>query len=605
MRNSCHHYANNYFDKAVRVAIEAENPSKALPDLTERLQAGGHKLLLEDYSLDAEEFQEKLLEIAGKLGFSTIVKHRLSTGGLDDTVYSELRKAWKECDHDDPAIDHYEEKIDSRLQELVKIHYTDPVADELWSRLRRPFPWTDLGCAERFVEEHKEDIRFCRKQDLFYIWGEKCWVPDTRKSLGAKTRVKQTIRRIRAEAVENKISEAEKWWKGAETAGKLGAVLQAATLAPEIQIAPQDFDSRKWLLNCANATVHLDRPAFKAYPHNRQDYLTRIVPWHYDPKASCPRWMKFLEEVTGGDRELQSFLQLAVGYAITGEVSEKCLFFLLGPGDTGKTTYIETLSTMLGSGYARTAGFTSFVRGVKSGIRNDLARLQGVRFVAAAEAAAEEKFDVVLLKRLTGDDTVTARFLYREYQEFKPEFKIFLAANHEPKLPADDEAVWRRFVVIPFDVQVERKQHDLKSRLREEMPGILAWAVRGAWLYYDNHFNQSRPLEKPKRVQEAIDGYRARCEADGSSTAEKTNDKAKRLIRQFLDECCERASGEHQTPDDLLKAARAWCEEHFEDGSMITANMLGRILTQSGFEAVPVTRDRVNMRLWKDIKFKA
>jgi putative DNA primase/helicase len=587
-----------------RSAIETENPMKMLPQLKEQLRQGGHKLLLEDYSLDPEEFRDQLAAIAGKSGFAAIVRHRLEMGELHDPAFNELRQACKECRHDDPKIDEYEEQISSHLQGLVKIHYADPIADELWSQLRRTFPLTDLGCAERFVEEHKEDIRFCKNQDMFFIWGGKYWVPDNKRCFEAKTKVKQTIRRIKTEVDETKHSELEKWWKGAETAGRLGSILQAAALDPQIQIAPEDFDNHKWLINCANATVHLDRPAFKTYRHRRRDYLTRIVPWDYDPKALCPRWMKFLEEITGGDRELQRFLQLAAGYGITGEVGEKCLFFLHGPGDTGKTTFIETLGTTFGSGYARTAGFTSFIRGVKSGIRNDLARLQGVRFVAAAEAAQEDRFDVVLLKRLTGDDTLTARFLYREYQEFKPEFKIFLAANHEPKLPADDDAAWRRFVVVPFDVQIQQKEHDLKDRLRLEMPGILAWAIRGAWLYYAQHFSQGRPLDKPKRVQEAIDGYRARCEATVSLSTEKCNDKAKRLITRFISECCQPAPGEQKTPEDLLKAAKGWCEEHFEDGSVITANMLGRLLTQSGFESVPVTEHRVNKRLWKNIKIK-
>jgi putative DNA primase/helicase len=407
---------------------------------------------------------------------------------------------------------------------------------------------------------------------------------------------------MKAEADETKDPELAKWGKGAETAGRFRAILHIVSLDSQIQIAPADFDNHKWRLNCNNATVRLDSPVMKTYAHSRRDYLTRIVPWPYDPEAPCRRWRRFLEQVTGGDRELQNFLQLAVGYGITGEVGEKCLFFLHGPGDTGKTTFIETIGRLLGDDYARTAGFTSFVRGVKSGIRNDLARLQGVRFVAAAEAAQEDKFDVVLLKRLTGDDTITARYLYREHVQFRPEFKIFLAANHAPKLPADDEAAWRRFVVIPFDVQIQRKQHDLKDRLQEEMPGILRWAVQGAWRYYANYFNQGRPLEKPRRVLEAIARYRAQCEPEGSSTAERTNDKAKRLIRKFLDECCERVPGEAVTPEDLLKAAKGWCEEHFEDGAVITPNMLGRVLSQSGFEVVPVTKDRVNMRLWKNIK---
>lgn len=329
-----------------------------------------------------------------------------------------------------------------------------------------------------------------------------------------------------------------------------------------------------------------------------------MVPWPYDPKAQCLRWKRFLEEVTGGNRELQSFLQLVTGYAITGEIGEKCLFFLLGPGDSGKTTFLETIGAMLGSDYARTTDFKSFKKGY-SGIRNDLARLQGVRFVAAAEAARDEQFDVVLIKRVTGDDTISARLLYREFEEFRPEFKIFLSSNFEPQLPADDDAVWRRFVVLPFDFPAEKKQHDLKDRFREEMPGILAWAVRGAWDYYRLHYSQRKPFKLPRCVQEANEQYRARCHELGSPRSqEKGLNVAKRLIQRFLEQGCERVPGEAETPENLLQAMKHWCDEHFEDSSLVTPNMLGRQLTLAGYEVVSATRGRVNMRLWKGIRIR-
>lgn len=584
------------------IGSEAEDHTTVLPGLLDQLLHEGRKLLLEDYRLDLEELQERLSVKAKGLGFAEVIRHRLNSGELQDLEYVALKRAWRQCT-DDEEIEQYDEQIAALLERLVVAHYVAPAAKDLWARLRHPFPLTDLGCGERFIEEQIEDVRFCPKTESWYIWNGKYWARDSRNSLQARTLLKQTVRRMMIEAEKTGNTDLEKYWKGAESPGKLNSILRAATLDQRIQIAPEEFDRHKWLLNFENCTVALNRPVSKSYPHSRQDYLTKIVPWPYDPKARCPRWAKFLEQVTGGDREFQYFLQLIVGYGLTGEVSEKCLFFLHGPTDTGKTTFIETISAMLGEDYARTTGFTSFVRGVKSGIRNDLARLQGVRFVAASEAAREEKFDVVLLKRLTGDDTVTARFLFREYSQFKPEFKIFLAANYEPELPADDDAIWRRFIVIPFDVQVPHKQHDLKDRLRDEMPGILAWAVHGAWLYYAHYFSQRRPLELPGRVRRAIDGYRSRCDSGGLLTKAGGN-KAKTLIKGFLDECCERVQGEEAAPEDLLKAAQEWCEEHFEDSSLVTPNMLGRMLTQSGYVVAAVTRDRVGKRLWKDIRIK-
>jgi len=180
------------------------------------------------------------------------------------------------------------------------------------------------------------------------------------------------------------------------------------------------------------------------------------------------------------NRALVRFLQRAVGYALTGMTSEQVLFFLYGTGANGKSTFIETCRNLVGE-YAQQADFDTFVPKENGHPRNDLARLAGARFVAAVEAAQGRQLAENVIKQATGGDTITARFLYREYFEFSPQFKLFLVANHKPVIIGTDEAIWRRIRLIPFTVTIPPEERDkqLLEKLQRELPGILAWAVRG------------------------------------------------------------------------------------------------------------------------------
>jgi putative DNA primase/helicase len=228
-----------------------------------------------------------------------------------------------------------------------------------------------------------------------------------------------------------------------------------------------------------------------------------------------------------------------VGYALTGETREKVLFFLLGPTDSGKTTFLEVIRMLMGD-YARTTDAQTFIFGKYGArqIRNDIARLQGARFVSASEAAGGGKLDEPLVKQLTGRDTVMARFLYKEFEEFVPEFKVFLAANRMPRMTGYDEALWNRIVILPFDVRIPKDLQDrnLIHRLREELPGILAWAVQGCLEY------QREGLKAPSDVRK---------------TAEKSMKDAD-VIEEFIQDRCRRWSKAITAHADLHDEWTGW-----------------------------------------------
>jgi putative DNA primase/helicase len=261
-----------------------------------------------------------------------------------------------------------------------------------------------------------------------------------------------------------------------ESTDRKKAALVSAQSEPGIPVAPEQFDADPFLLNCVNGTVDLRTGELQ--PHRRADLITRLCPVQYDPAAHSPLWDRFLEEATGANREVGQFLQRAVGYSLTGATSQEVLFFVHGPGGSGKSTFPEAIKAVLGE-YGKSADFETFISRRDGGaIRNDVAELAGRRFVVSIEVDEGKKLAEGLVKLLTGGDTVRARFLYQEAFDYVPQFKLWLAANHAPKVRHDDSAMWRRILRIPFDQVVPKEKRDpsLKARLKdvnESGPAVL------------------------------------------------------------------------------------------------------------------------------------
>jgi putative DNA primase/helicase len=184
------------------------------------------------------------------------------------------------------------------------------------------------------------------------------------------------------------------------------------------------------------------------------------------------------------DPEVRAFLQRAVGYSLTGRTDAEVLFMIQGPGATGKTTFLEAIKAVLGD-YAVTADPDTFLKRIgDGGIRNDIARLAGARFVSSVEVDQGKRLAESLVKRMTGGDTLLARYLYKEHFEFPAHFKLWIAANFRPQVTAHDSALWRRILLIPFKTVIPEKvrRAEVKHRLKEDrlvQEAILAWAVRG------------------------------------------------------------------------------------------------------------------------------
>ena len=441
---------------------------------------------------------------------------------------------------------------------------------------RGPWPLTDLGNAERLVAQHGGDLIYCYLWNYWLIWNGIRWQRD---HTGERYRwAKATVRHIYAEAYQAADSDRRDDLLAhaarSEAAPRLKALVELAEF--HLPVLPAAFDQQPLLLNVANGTVDLHTGIF--HEPQREDLLTQLAPVVYDPDATCPRWEAFLMRIMGDNVELVAFLQRAAGYALTGDTREEVIFILYGTGANGKSTFLEVLRALLGD-YARQADFTTFLARRSDGVRNDVARLAGARFVTAVEAASGRRLDEALVKQLTGRDRVAARFLYQEYFEYAPEFKLFLATNHKPVIRGADEGTWRRIRLIPFAVTIPAAQQDrtLRATLKEELPGILNWAIQGCLTW------QRDGLGEPEAVQQATAAYRTEMD----------------ILADFLEACCVPDPDAFITSRDLYEAYQAWCGENAVEP--LTQSPLGTKLKERGFVSKPVghakTRSWFGLRL--------
>jgi putative DNA primase/helicase len=409
------------------------------------------------------------------------------------------------------------------------------------------FPLTDSGNAERLVLRHGENLRYCHPQKTWWVWTGRRWEPD--RNGAVMDLAKSVARELYQAAWEIPDADRKKqtalWAIRSESTDKKKAALVSAQSEPGIPILPEHFDADQFLLNCLNGTIDLRTGELR--PHRREDYCTKLAPVVYDASARSPLWERFLREACCGDEDLISFLQRAVGYSLTGSAAEEKLFFVHGPAAAGKSTFLEAIKAALGD-YAKTADFESFVQRREAGaVRNDIAELAGRRFVVSIEVDEGKKLAEGLIKLLTGGDTVRARFLYQEAFEYVPQFKLWLAANHAPRVRHDDSAMWRRILRIPFESVIPQARRDpsVKARLKdveESGPAILAWAVEGCLRW------QEEGLGVPEVVEEATEQYRLDMDP----------------LRDFIADCCVLAPHAWTPAAKLREAYEKYCKENGE-----------------------------------------
>ncbi|MEU5974281.1 phage/plasmid primase, P4 family [Streptomyces sp. NPDC047315] len=326
----------------------------------------------------------------------------------------------------------------------------------------------------------------------FYTWDGRIWVR-------SDTRVRQEIHRMGAALV---LAGQTQPARGFTMTTRIDALMTELRSIPSVSISATDFDARPDLLTFRNGTVDLRTGRLR--PHDQGDLLTYGLGIDYRPDAACPRWESFLAEIFAGMPEMPAYIQRLIGYGITGHVSEQVFSVLWGKGANGKSVLIETVSAVFRA-IARTTPFATFEESKSSSIPNDIAALRGARLVMASEGESGKAMSESILKRITGKDMISARFLHREYFEFRPSFLLLLATNHKPKFKSQDEGLWRRVKLVPFKrwFAPHERDPDLDRKLLAESEGIAAWAVRGAVDWYRTG------LQDPQVITVASTEYRA------------------------------------------------------------------------------------------------
>jgi putative DNA primase/helicase len=405
---------------------------------------------------------------------------------------------------------------------------------------------SDLGNAKRLISLHGEKLRHITEWGWMVYDGQR-WVRDMRGL--AERMAKDTVGSIHWEAGqiedEEKRKPVESWAFKSEDNARIKAMLNLAMTEEGVGVGPEAFDSQPFLFNVLNGTLDLCTGQLR--PHNPCDMLSKIAPVKYDEKAECPTWLKFLTKIMDNNLKLVGFIQRALGYSLTGSIREQCLFFMYGTGQNGKSTFLDAIQNLLGD-YAKTSSAEAFLAKDigGDGPRNDIARLVGSRFVKAVEPEKGRRWAEALIKEITGGDIISVRFLRREFFEFKPEFKLWFAANHKPKVVGQDLGIWRRIRLIPFEIQISEDEKDLElpKKLEVEFPGILAWAVQGCQDWLQNG------LQPPAEVLEATEIYK----------------KESDVLHEFIIERCFRGRADKYKTilKELYKAYVAYCTENSE-----------------------------------------
>jgi P4 family phage/plasmid primase-like protien len=342
--------------------------------------------------------------------------------------------------------------------------------------------FSDDALALEFTERHKDELRYVATWDTWLLWDGTRWKFE-------KTLKAFDLARSVARDFANACSESKAKPKIA-SAVKVAAIEKLARSDRRHAATTDIWDVDPWLLNTPGGIVDLRTGTM--LKHDPDKYMTKLTA--VAPDGDCLLWRKFLAEITGGDKELETFLQRIAGYSLTGSTREHALFFLYGTGTNGKSVFINTLVGILAD-CATVAPMETFV--VTQGERHptDLAGLRGARLVTATETEQGRRWAEAKIKALTGGDRVSARFMRQDFFEYTPAFKLVIGGNHKPGLTGVNDAIRRRFHLVPFTVTIAEPDKELPEKLRPEWPGILAWMIEGCRSWLENGLNPPDPVK--------------------------------------------------------------------------------------------------------------
>jgi putative DNA primase/helicase len=435
---------------------------------------------------------------------------------------------------------------------------------------------TEFGNTNEFVDRNTERIRYDVDSSCWLSWDGTRWKPDP-SELMVTGYAKKLIEDLYDEALnlndKDRADEQKRHAKRSAKGTSLSAIVSLAKTDQRVKVTSDELDQHPLKITLDNLTYDLKND--KKLKHNPDHLITKKLPFLFDSNAKADRWKSFVLQIMCGDLQMADFLQQAVGYSLTGLTTEQCLFFLYGNGKNGKTTFVEVLLRLFGEYACKADNQMIMDRRGYSGIPNDVARLNGHRFVLFSEIQEGRKLDEAKVKNLTGGDTITARFLRQEFFDFTPSHKLWLFGNHKPLISGTDDGIWRRIRLIKFAKTFTEQERDneLKEKLYKELPGIFNWALEGLQKWKEN----GNKLVVPEAVKRETLNYRSEMD----------------IISSFLNEGCEQDVKHSCSNKELRSAYEKWCEEnHIQP--MSTRSMNPK-LEQRGFQKY-MSNGRVHWR---------
>lgn len=427
------------------------------------------------------------------------------------------------------------------MHENIRTRRMEPLANDVV---------TEDSAAVLFVERHGEDIRYCHTKGAWFRWDGVRWKID-------ETGITyQEAREIARELSEEQAGSARK------TIGKTAfasGIERFARHDPLTRVNVEFWNQDPWLLGTPGGVVDLTTGKLNL-PDRHYGITKTTLCAPLD--SGCPRWLKFLAEMTGDDSELIRFLQQWCGYCLTGQTTEHALLFVSGPGGNGKSVWLNIITAIL-KDYSRAAAMETFTASKTDKHPTDLAMLNGARLVTASETEEGRAWAESRIKQLTGGDPVTARFMRQDFFTFKPQFKLMIVGNHKPVLHNVDDAARRRFNIVPFMFKPKNPDRELEAKLMMEAGGILQWMIDGCLDW------QKNGLVRPDSVKAATEAYFSDQDIFG----------------QWIEDCCDVQMGVARTWDKSSDLFDSWSEYAHKAGDAPgTKKSFGQLMQKRGFE---------------------
>ena len=525
---SMHHSGNRYKWEENKNPIERQ--AAEMPEwLINEIQKVGKPVANKKIS---ENNKRKTVNEGGRNNYLTSLAGTLRRKGMSEDGILNALKAENKVQCTPP------------LDDFVVKQIAQSVARYAPETKEKEYALTDSGNAERFADMYKSQVRYCNVFKKWFIWNGKYWAKDDSGKIinYAIESVRSIIHYADLLPDGDKRKELIKHSLKSENAGKLKALLDIASGLDAMSINPDMFDKNLWYLNAENGVINLK--SGNLISHNENLYITKMCKVGIDKKCKTPLWDNLLDKITKGEELMKRYLQKAIGCALSGDVSEQAIFILYGKGSNGKSTFLNIIAELL-QDYSQNTPSETFMIKKNEAVNNDVARLKGARFVTAIEVEENKRLAESLIKSMTGGDKLTTRFLYGEFFDYKPQFKVFLACNHRPIIRDTTHSIWRRIKLIPFEATISEQERDkylFDKIVDNELPGILAWAVEGCLLW------QKEGLTMPDSITTATEKYRSEMDAFGN----------------FLEEVCVLGE-EYKVTNKALRAAyEEWCKDNGE-----------------------------------------